>query len=130
MDALREIAERPECLVDDALQLRHHCVRACRIATAEGARDAQLHHERDEILLRAIVDVALDASALGILRVHDPSPRRRESPSAWIEIASRLPASSAVSRTLRKTRPACDAKSSRSLSLRGRERTLAATPSP
>ena len=51
---------------------------ALRIPTSKRAHDAELHHQRDQVLLRAVVDVALDAPPFGVLRVDDAPPRRAD----------------------------------------------------
>ena len=76
MDTLREITERLECFRDDVPEILDHAARPRRISTGKRARDAKLHHQCDEILLRAVVDVAFDPPALGVLGVDDSPPGR------------------------------------------------------
>ncbi len=49
-----------------------------RVGPDERLRQAELHGERDQVLLGAVVDVALKAAALGVLRGDDPLPGRAE----------------------------------------------------
>jgi hypothetical protein len=41
-------------------------------------RQAELHSQRDQMLLGAVVDVAFEAAPLFVLRGHDPLPRGAE----------------------------------------------------
>ena len=52
------------------LQLRQHLVRLRRVAVDQRVGQPQLHAERDELLLRAVVDVALELASFLVLRGH------------------------------------------------------------
>ena len=54
------------------LLLREQGVRAVERAGRERPGEPEVHGERDQVLLRAVVDVALQAPALGVVRVHEP----------------------------------------------------------
>ena len=54
---------------------------ACHLPDLAGVpgrilQQAELNHERDELLLGAVMQVALDPLPLLILRPHQPKPRR------------------------------------------------------
>src|SRR3712207_7719953 len=51
--------------------------------------DPQRERERDEALLRAVVQVALDAPPLGVAGLDDAHPRRRRSEEHTSELQSR-----------------------------------------
>ena len=76
VNALREITERLERFRHDVAEVFDHAACPRRISTGERAGDAKLHHECDEVLLRAVVDVAFDTPALGVLGVDDAPPGR------------------------------------------------------
>src|SRR4029077_2639259 len=48
--------------------------------------EAQLHIERNEVLLSAVVKIALEPAALGVLRLHQPLPRRPELVEPRLEV--------------------------------------------
>ena len=87
-----------------ALQLRHHPVCARRVAVDHRIRRAAASLERDQLLLRAIVDVPLQLL-------------RRSSCAATIR--RRESRRSSISRTLRSTSPACAAMSRMSFAFVG-----------
>ena len=73
MDAVRELAQ----LRQPGLQLRAHALelgleRGVRLAL----REAQKQRGRDEALLRAVVEVALELAAGLVARLDDPDARR------------------------------------------------------
>ena len=76
MQAARELAQLGERLVEllgRGAQHRHR-----RVAIAEPLlQHAQLHGERDQPLLRAVVEVALEPAALGHAGLEDPDARAR-----------------------------------------------------
>ena len=78
MDAVRELAQ----LVDRCRQLggrrRDERLRCLRIGPDSWAEQAKLHAERDEPLLRAVVQVSLEPTALLIAGADDPRPRRAQ----------------------------------------------------
>ena len=57
---MRELAQLGECRLHVTPQLFEQRRDRCRIAFDELAREAELHGERDEVLLRAVVQVAFD----------------------------------------------------------------------
>ena len=67
----RSVAQRVVRLQAELAQQR---LRLGRVALDQLLGDAQIHGNRDELLLGAIVDVALQAPPLRILRGHDPLP--------------------------------------------------------
>ena len=73
MDATGELAQLGDRLLDLVLCARQH-VRVGRVTA--GSREPERERERDEPLLRAVVEVALDPPLLGIGRGDDPRPRR------------------------------------------------------
>jgi hypothetical protein len=46
-----------------------------RVSFCHSLREPQFHHQRDELLLRAVVDIALQGLGSGVLRAHDALPR-------------------------------------------------------
>src|SRR5580704_2351674 len=48
------------------------------VAIKEHLGEAQLHLERNEVLLSAVVKIAFEPAALEVLRLHQPLPRRPE----------------------------------------------------
>ena len=73
VDPAGELAQLGDRLLDLVLRAREH-VRVGRVA-ARG-REPERDGERDEPLLRAVVEVALDPPPLGVGRGDDPGPRR------------------------------------------------------
>ena len=71
MEPAREVAHLADGLEQLAGRGIDHLVRARRLA----ARLFEPHGQRDEPLLRAIMQVPLDAPPLGIASLHDPRPR-------------------------------------------------------
>ena len=53
-------------------------MRAFRVAVHQAVREPELHRERDQLLLRAVVDVPLQAAALLVLCGDDPLARSLE----------------------------------------------------
>ena len=71
MDATGEAAD----LADRGLQLGRGRVDQRRRFGRRLLRDLEPHRQRDQALLGAIVEVALDAPALGVGSLHDARPR-------------------------------------------------------
>ena len=63
---MRECTNVLEGVPDIASELPQQRLRGRRILLGELAGDAEVHGERDQLLLRAVVDVALDAAPLGV----------------------------------------------------------------
>ena len=62
--------------IDGRLHLaREDGVRAFRRFLGQGLGEAQVHGERDQVLLGTVVDVALEQSALFVLQVDQPLAR-------------------------------------------------------
>ena len=53
-------------------------MRLGRVAIDERVGQSELDAERDELLLRAVVDVPLELAPLVVLRGHQPLPRRAQ----------------------------------------------------
>jgi hypothetical protein len=60
------------------LQLADQLPRLGGVLLGERLRQPQLHLERDQVLLRAVVEVALLPPSLFVLRRYQPQPRRAE----------------------------------------------------
>ena len=54
------------------LEAREHRLRLLGVAIDEPFGQAELHRERDELLLRAVVEVAFQLASLFVLRVDQP----------------------------------------------------------
>ena len=78
VDAVRELAQLGQRRLHVAAQLLEHGLDRLRVALDELAGEADLHRERDEVLLRAVVQVALDPAPRLVGRGHDAQPRRLE----------------------------------------------------
>lgn len=76
MDPLRQFPERDERGARGALRLADQLRGPARVPAGDGAGEPQPHGESDEVLLGAVVDVALDARAGDVGRRDDPLPRR------------------------------------------------------
>ena len=87
---------------------------------ASCAGQAELHGQRDQVLLRAVVDVPLQPPPLGVLGLDDALPRESQRSACCRESWSRRARRSAASRALRTSRPACDARWSSRLASAGR----------
>lgn len=73
MDPVCELTEIGQQVLDVALQIGERgCCRPFNPADLI-AGQPNLHHQCDALLLNTVVDVPLDAAALGVLRRHDPS---------------------------------------------------------
>jgi len=69
---VREVAQLLHRLLDVAADLLEHGVRSFGIVLRDLAHQVDAHRQRDEVLLRAVVEVALDASTLRVAGLHDP----------------------------------------------------------
>src|SRR6185436_634181 len=74
----RQGPQRVERGVDLAAYLGQHQPAAVRIRADRRLGEAQLDGEGDEVLLRAVVDVALEPAAFLVLGGDDPLPRRAQ----------------------------------------------------
>ena len=77
-DPPREVAQVVQRARGVELDLLGHLARFLRIAFRELLEEPELHGERDELLLGAVVDVALQPPALLVLRSDDPLPGRAQ----------------------------------------------------
>src|SRR2546426_6019418 len=75
VDPTREVAQRLERLVRLRLDLGEHQLGLRRISIHEGLRKALLHRERDQLLLRPVMDIALERLRSFVLRGDDPTTR-------------------------------------------------------
>ena len=71
---MRQIPQLLDRLVDLEAEAVDHLLLLRRSELLADQRE--VHAQRDEPLLRAVVEIALDAAALGVTRLHDPCPRR------------------------------------------------------
>ena len=69
---MREVAKLLHCLLQVAADLLEHGF--CRVGVGVGDLEGEVHvhRERDEMLLRAVVEVALDRPSLRIAGFDDP----------------------------------------------------------
>ena len=75
----------------------------------QGLREPQVHGQGDEVLLGAVVDVALERASLGVLGVDQPLARRAAAPRRAARARPAAGSSSARSRAPRSTSPAWSA---------------------
>src|SRR4051794_19500513 len=75
MDAMREVAQVPEAPLDMAVRQLKELGGLRRVAGQRPHPGAERHERADESLLRAVVEVALDASPGVVRRAHHPAPR-------------------------------------------------------
>src|SRR5439155_4640871 len=78
VDPAREAAEVLEGGVRLGAQTREQLSLFLDVLPRELLRKLQLHRERNELLLRAVVQVALDLASLFVLRGHESLPRGAE----------------------------------------------------
>ncbi len=78
VDPAREVAQVVERLGRVDLELRHQLERLRGSRSIMPSDQALLDLERDELLLGAVVDVAFEPAALGVLRGDEPAARRAE----------------------------------------------------
>jgi len=74
IDTARQVAERFQRLVGIGLQLDQRRLCLHRVAVEEHLSQTELHLERDQVLLRAVVEVAFEAAALLVLSADQPLP--------------------------------------------------------
>src|SRR3954452_7871803 len=65
MKSTGELAELLERELQVVAQVREHCLRGGRILAERFLSESQVHRERDEPLLSAVVEVAFEAASLG-----------------------------------------------------------------
>src|SRR5439155_8141362 len=78
VDPAREVSEVVERVLCVALQLLEHWRELLGRLGCGRLREVQLHGEGYQLLLRAVVDVALEPSSCFVLRGDEPKPRRAE----------------------------------------------------
>ena len=78
VDAVREVAELLHGFLEIEPDLVEHRLRLLGIGVGDLAREAHTDRERDEVLLRAVVQVAFDAAPLGVGRLHDAGAGRAQ----------------------------------------------------
>ena len=75
VDAVREVAQLLHRVLEVVADLLEHLLRGVGIGVGELARQVHVHGQRDEVLLRAVVEVALDGTALRVARFDDARAR-------------------------------------------------------
>ena len=90
VDAVREVAQLLHRFLEVEADLVEHRLGLLGIGVGDLAREAHAHRERDEVLLRAVVQVALDAAALGVGRLDDAGARRAELVGLAAHLVERL----------------------------------------
>ena len=75
VDAVREVAQLLHRLLEVGADLVEHRLGLLGIVVGELAREPHAHRERDEVLLRAVVQVALDRAPLGVAGLDDACAR-------------------------------------------------------
>ena len=75
---MREVPELLDGVLEIVADLLEHLLRRVRIAVGELANQVDVHRQRDEVLLRAVVEVALDLAPRLVGRCNDPRPRRAQ----------------------------------------------------
>ncbi len=88
VDAVREVAQLLHRVLEVGADLLEHRLGLLGVGVGELAGEPHAHRERDEVLLRAVVQVALDAAPLGVGRLDDARPRDARSSSAWRRTSS------------------------------------------
>ena len=78
VDALCELADLIDRLLGGAAGALEHGARLRRLGVDEVGGEPQVHDHSDQLLLRAIVNVALDPPALGVGRADDACARGAE----------------------------------------------------
>ncbi len=73
-DAVGQRAQLGHGLLHIALQLVDHRLGVVGVLVDGVARQAQLHRQRYEVLLRTVVEVALQLASLGVTGGHDAGP--------------------------------------------------------
>ena len=75
VDAMSELAELADRVLHLQVEALEQCRGSLRIGPDEVVCEAQLDGEGSEVLLRSVVDVALEPTAFGIAARDDPCPR-------------------------------------------------------
>ena len=78
MDAAGELAQLADRRVEVVRRGVEQLAGRLRVALQARARGPQRDRERDELLLRAVVQVALDPAPRGVRALHDPRARRAQ----------------------------------------------------
>ena len=79
VDAVREVAQLLHRLLQVAPDLLEHRLRPVGIGVGDLADEVHAHRERDEMLLRAVVQVALDPTALRVAGLDERARDARSS---------------------------------------------------
>ena len=87
VDAVREVAQLLHRFLEIEADLVEHRLGLLGIGVGDLAGEPHTDRERDEVLLRAVVQVAFDAAAFGVGGFDDAGADRRSS-SAWRRTAS------------------------------------------
>ena len=77
-DAARQVSELLERIGRSRLEIRRHRLGLLDVAIHQLAEQSQLDRERDDLLLRAVVQVALELLGAFVLRGHQALARRPE----------------------------------------------------
>ena len=75
IDPSGEVSQVAQGVVRLGLRFGEHRRGSVRIRRHESLREAELHGQRDQLLLRTVVDVAFELLRPGVLRRHDPPSR-------------------------------------------------------
>ena len=75
IDPPGQVPEIVERLGESLFRLLEEAVRLLGVSMREGTNQSHLHRERDELLLRPVVDVALDLPTLLVLSDHEALAR-------------------------------------------------------
>ena len=75
VDPVRQLAQLLDGLLDLAGELVEHLQARFLVVDDDVPGQAQVHRQRDEVLLGAVVQVALDPTAFGVAAGDDPGPR-------------------------------------------------------
>ena len=71
---MREVAQLLDGAPDLLGELVDHRLGGLGVVADQVAREPQVHRERDQVLLRAVMEVALHPAPLGVRGGHDPRP--------------------------------------------------------
>ena len=78
IDPVRQLAQLLDRLLDLAGELVEHLEPGVGVVDDDVPRQAQVHREGDEVLLRSVVQVPLDATTFGVTARDDARPRLAE----------------------------------------------------
>ena len=92
VDPVRELRRLVQRLLHVAPHLVEERLRRGGIGVRQLARELQVDRERDQVLLRAVVEVALDPAAVGIGGQDEPLPGRAQLLDLEAQPVERLPA--------------------------------------